>query len=202
MRNRTRVIIIGSIGITATIISVITWIYPYSPLSFNKSYTYHPSPKVVQGYVEDINDVKREQSEKTEVDLKKHKVQQVLEMFEQEWLISIDSTKMNEQKLSIILHKVKNSREHLLNLVVQQNYKKEEKDYLISSIEALLVLEDSITDIKHNTKLSRSNLDTRFSNLHMDFINSFYVFGNFIRLTQNNQRAYYIKPQCNKGFTI
>ncbi|MCD5324433.1 hypothetical protein LQ226_11770 [Pontibacillus sp. HN14] len=182
MRIRSK-LIFSLIGIMVLFLLIMTWFYPYSPFSLHKSFTYKPDQKVVQGYVKDIEEFK---TFKKKVDGTTDQLRYVLETYEQDWLMSESSMKMDEQQLNLILFEVKETRQLLLDLVAQQDYTKEEKEYLIHTIQTLLTIEDSITNIKAQPMLSKGKLETQFDNLHQKFISSFFVFRSFYEVAHED----------------
>lgn len=169
-------------------ISIITWFYPYSTLSVSKSYTFQPNKVLINGksynkilsdfkeaYEKDYND----DLENTYPNLTILRTQYVIPVFEQDWLISKDSVSIDIEKLDTMLSKVKEVREVLLNLVVQAEYNSEQRYYLIDNIRNFLLMEESITELKNDSYVTRSELKRRFNNLYNDFITEFSLFVSF-----------------------
>lgn len=160
-------------------ISIITWFYPYSTLSVSKSYTFQPNKVLINGksYNEILSDFKEayekdynDDLENTYPNLTILRTQYVIPVFEQDWLISKDSVSIDIKKLDTMLSDVKGVREVLLNLVAQAEYNSEQRYYLINIIRNFLLMEESITELKNDSYVTRSELKRRFSNLYNEFI--------------------------------
>ncbi|MBM7650237.1 hypothetical protein JOC78_003222 [Bacillus ectoiniformans] len=168
-----------SFSIIAVFILIFSWIYPYSMLSIHKSYTYEPDPLVIKEYVQDIKDFKRS----SQADLKKsemtEKFMNILEMFQQHWLLSKKPVIMDEQQMEFLFAEVKESRHSLLQLLITEDFSKEERSFLIPAIEELLTLEESIVQLSLAHTASRATINLRCRNLHINFINCFHAYETF-----------------------
>ncbi|WP_026569232.1 hypothetical protein [Sediminibacillus sp. JSM 1682029] len=191
MTNRTKRIIAGAIGLIILYILTMTWFYPYSIFSLHKSYAYKPDPVMVDGYLEDVeefNDVfgkdLEELESETPIDMTVERTQYILPLFEEEWLVSKNTHKMKEEDLETMLFEVRNARETLLSLVEQGDYSKEQRGYLVLSIESLLSLEESIVDFQNSSFTSRKTLKMQFHNLHVGFMNNFMMYRTFYEVSE------------------
>jgi hypothetical protein len=173
MSRISKSIILISIGIVAIFFLGMTWFFPYSFFSIYKSYSYKPDSIVVKEYVKDLNNFKSTFEENSRNDLTDNRLHHSLQIFEQDWLINGNATKMGEQEIDSMLFEVKEVRQSLLSLVAQEEYSKEERNYLILSLENLLFLKESIRDFKYSKSASRRELHRQFSNINMRFISNF-----------------------------
>lgn len=123
MTKKARFIIFSLLGLMSIIgifIFIMTWFYPYSFFSVQKSYDYEPYYISSNGaeYSELINEFKNSYENDLEADsinkdtnLTVDRTQYVLPLFEQEWLVSKEPLPFDELKLDTILLKVKQSKE-------------------------------------------------------------------------------------------
>ncbi|MGP4108489.1 hypothetical protein [Virgibacillus sp. L01] len=192
MTNKMKKIIISLVGLFVFFILIMTWFYPYSIFSIHKSYSFTPDPVVVEGYVKDLNEFKSSYEKDLEelrtnstIDLTTDQTQHLLPLFEQDWLLSKEPVKLSMGDLGNILFQVKNARKTLLELVAKEDYKKEQRRYLVDSIESLLSLEGKIVDIKTGKAESRKTLKIQFGNLHVSFLNNFMMFEIFYERSRN-----------------
>ncbi|MEN2766284.1 hypothetical protein [Ornithinibacillus xuwenensis] len=173
------------------IILVMTWFYPYSFFSIKKSYLYNPDSVVVNQYVRDITNFKEvveqdlsENTSENPIDLTVDKTRSVLPILEQDWLVSKKPVPMNKQDLSTMLFEVENARDTLLNLVADQEYSSESREYLVATIGSLLRVEKSITDLINETAASRKALRIKFNNLKGEIMKSFMLYESFYEWSQ------------------
>ncbi|SDK36785.1 hypothetical protein [Sediminibacillus albus] len=196
MTTITKRIIVGAVSFIVIFILAMTWFYPYSIFSLHKTYNYQPDPVMVDGYLKDVKEFKEtfakdleEMESERPVDLTVERTQYVLPLFEQDWLISKDKLKMGKEDLDYMLSEVKSIRDTLLSMVEQGDYSKEQRGYLVLSIESLLSLEESIVDFQSSSFGSRKTLRIQFHNLHVAFMNNFMMFTTFYEVSQNEERA-------------
>jgi hypothetical protein len=173
------------------IILVMTWFYPYSFFSIKKSYLYNPDSVVVNQYVREITNFKEvveqdlsENTSENPIDLTVDKTRAVLPILEQDWLVSKKPVPMNKQDLSTMLFEVENARDTLLNLVADQEYSSESREYLVATIGSLLLVEKSITDLINETAASRKALRIQFNNLKGEIMKSFMLYESFYEWSQ------------------
>ncbi|RYG72225.1 hypothetical protein EU245_11070 [Lentibacillus lipolyticus] len=172
----------GFVILIIIFISIMTWFYPFSPFSVNKSYSFTPKEVLHNGktYEEELSEFKAAYEEDLKKDLEGDnynptvdRTQYVLPIFEQEWIIGTDSKSLDKDELDRMLFDVEQARETLLDLVSEGNYNKEEKGYLVDNIKSFLSLEESIRYIRDGKYFSRSELQTLFGNLRGDFRTGF-----------------------------
>ncbi|WP_397538552.1 hypothetical protein [Rummeliibacillus pycnus] len=157
------------------------WFYPYSFLSFNKSVTHDEGNSVVQQYLQDLSDFKSIYIIEPESDITTDRIQYILQMYEQKWLISKKPVNMKFNELDIILIKVRENREILLDLAFRENYSPMAKQYLKESIQFCFELEEKIQELKNSYFNSRITLKRQYRNLHGEFISSFDMFVSFYK---------------------
>ncbi|WP_117161687.1 hypothetical protein [Paraliobacillus sp. X-1268] len=186
--------IAGFIVLIVIFISIITYLYPYSSFSVNKSYSYQPEKVLFNG--ENYGEILIEFKDSYEKDLKADsdsensnltidRTRYILPIFEQDWLISDKSVSFDKVKFDIIHSEVQKTREVLLNLVVQVDYTSEQRRYLVDIIRNLLSLEDNISELKDENYLSRSELNNRLDNIYSEFTNNFRFFVTFYDRSTN-----------------
>lgn len=186
---------IGGFSVLIVIfISVMTYQFPYSTFSVKNSYAYQPEKVLFNGekYEEILNEFK----DTYEIDLKADldseysnltidRTRYILPIFEQDWLISNNSVSFDKVKFDKIHYEVQKIREVLLNLVIQEDYTSEQRKYLVDIIRDLLSLEDTISELKNENYVSRSELNNRLDNLYSEFMNNFRSFVTFYDRSTN-----------------
>ena len=177
-KRKSKVWWIGSGAFIVLVIAFISWYYPLSPFSIHQSFTYEPSSETHNGktYEEEIDNFKAAYEKDLNKDLESDKhnptinrTQFILPIFEQEWLIGTDSKTINKDKLDRMLLDVQQVRNTLLNLVSEGDYSREERVYLVDSLNHFLNLEESIRFIKNGKYFSRSDLQRMLGNLQGNF---------------------------------
>ncbi|WP_173915250.1 hypothetical protein [Halobacillus sp. Marseille-Q1614] len=179
-----------SIGAIVLFMLGMSWFFPYSPFSIYKSYIYKPDPVVAEGYAQDLNTFKNTYNPSTTDDNRTNNMNQyIVPLFEQDWLIHKDKAKMGNPQIESFLIEVKEARQNLLSLLVEEDYTREEREYLMITVEGLLGLEESIVDLKFSHSESRSTINRQFRNLHVSYINTFGRYATFYEVFQNKGRA-------------
>ena len=173
---------IGSGVFIVLVIAFISWYYPLSPFSIHQSFTYHPSSETHNGktYEEEIDQFKAAYEKDLAKDLESdnhnptvNRTQFILPIFEQEWLIGTDSKTIDKDKMDRMLFDLQQARNTLLDLVSEGDYSREERVYLVDSLNNFLNLEESIRFIKNEKYFSRSDLQRMLGNLQDNFRESF-----------------------------
>ena len=173
---------IGSGVFIVLVIAFISWYYPLSFFSIHQSFTYHPGSGTHNGktYEEEIGEFKAAYEKDLKKDLESdnynptvNRTQFILPIFEQEWLIGTDSKTIDKDKLGRMLFDVQQARNTLLVLVSEGDYSREERVYLVDSINNFLNLEESIRFIRNGKYFSRSDLQRMLGNLQGNFRASF-----------------------------
>lgn len=160
-----------------------TWFYPYSSISIKKSISFNADNIVVKEYLKDLNEFKKNynMNRQNKDDITTDRTQYILQMYEQNWLISERPVKMEYQDLDTILIEVKETRRNLMDLAFKENYSEFTKDYLKYTIENCLAIEESIMELKNSQTHSRKTLNIQYRNLQNDFRSNFGIFDTFYR---------------------
>ncbi|WP_153730277.1 hypothetical protein [Sporosarcina obsidiansis] len=165
-------------------ISVMTWYYPFSPFSIQKSYTYKPgtilyNDKTYEELLNEFDETYKKELDQAfenhdeEIDLTVVRTEYILPIFKQDWLIGTDPVSINQNKLDNMLLDIKQSRDTLLSLIAEVDYTKEQRNYLLNSIQNLLRLEDSIRYLRDETYVSRKAVNNLIGTIRSDFRDSF-----------------------------
>lgn len=163
---------IGGVGLIVILYISMSWFYPYSELSLNKSITYDADPYLVEDYVQQLNDLTKDYESVSSDDLTHNNLQYLLPMYNQEWLVSEEPVKMNEEDIDQMAFEVKEARNLLLSLAFEETYSPNAKAQLKNSIENSLAIEESVYELRDSHSLSREMVQTQYHNLHGMFENS------------------------------
>ncbi len=163
---------LGGIGLIVLLYVSMSWIYPYARYSLNKSITYDADSYLVEDYVQQLNDLTNNYETLSSIDPTHDQLQYLLPMYNQEWLISEEPIKMNEENIDQMAFEVKEARNLLLSLAFEEIYLPNAKAQLKSSIEDSLAIEESIYELRDSESHSRETLQTQYHNLHGMFENS------------------------------
>ena len=164
------------------VIAFLSWYYPLSPFSIHQSFTYHPGSQTHNGktYEEEVDQFKVVYAKDLAKDLESdnynptvNRTQFILPVFEQDWLLGRESKTIDKEKLDEILFDVQQARNTLLNLVSEGDFSREERVYLVDSLNNFLNLEESIRSIRNGNYFSRSDLQRMLGNLQGEFRASF-----------------------------
>lgn len=176
---------IGSGVFIVLVIAFIAWYYPLSPFSIHQSFTYHPSLETHNDktFEEEIDQFKTAYEKDLDKELESdnhnptvNRTRFILPIFEQEWLIGTDSKKIDKDKLDRMLFDVQQARNTLLDLVAEGDYSREERVYLVDSLNNFLNLEESIRFIINGKYFSRNDLQRLLGNLHGNFQTGFHYY--------------------------
>ncbi|WP_233880836.1 hypothetical protein [Virgibacillus halodenitrificans] len=77
-----------------------------------------------------------------------------------------------------MIFEVQHSRDIMLQLLADENYTKEQGNYLLASIKNLLHIEDSIRNIRDEKFITRKELKNSIRNLRGDFRDGFRFYVN------------------------
>ncbi|MBN8209056.1 hypothetical protein JI666_09900 [Bacillus sp. NTK071] len=172
MRSKLNVIALSIVGMIILFFFGISWFYPYSELSLNKSLTYHADPYLVEDYVQQLNDLTNNFESVSSEDMTNDHLQYLLQMYDQEWMMSEESAKMNQADIDQIALDVKEARNLLLTLAFEETYSPNVISQLKYVIENCLAIEESVYDLRDSETHSRDTLQTQYHNLHGTFENS------------------------------
>lgn len=177
--------LLGAIGLIAISLLFMTWLYPYSLFSINKSYIFTSDPVVADEYNKYLNKFKKSyesdlkaliEDTDGEFNLTVNYTEYILPIFEQEWLVNKEPTKMNIEDLDLMLFELKSIRETVLQLVMNEHNTVEQSQYLVNSINGLLLLEDEIIEIQTGRGQTRAKLNNQFYNLQIGYIDNLQTF--------------------------
>ncbi|MEH7351361.1 hypothetical protein [Gottfriedia acidiceleris] len=172
MKKTLKIILFVGLGILMFFLGV-TWLYPYSFFSINKTVTFEPYLNGVKHYRKDIQVIKNTYQSNDQI-------QPIFAMYEQKWLIREKKTQLKYDDIDMILKKVKLGRESLTQLDLEsiQPNEKEDKDILIREC---LTFEKDIKEIKNSRNYSRMKIIKQYSDLNAGFDTSIKVFGDFYK---------------------
>ncbi|MCF6138812.1 hypothetical protein [Pseudalkalibacillus berkeleyi] len=172
-------ILIPTIILITTFIILINWFYPYSALSMTKSIPFTPNSIVVEHYKEELTTFKKKYEEQVQsdddvnVNRTTDRIQYLLQMFEQDWLLKKESTKMTKSKLETIHFEVKEAKQILIELAFKESYDQDSKTLLRTLLESTLYIEENILYIINSDNHSRAESKNLLGNLHMSFVANF-----------------------------
>ncbi|GGF14330.1 hypothetical protein GCM10010954_11250 [Halobacillus andaensis] len=183
MRRIGLIILAGSLLCGVALYVTTSWVYPYSPISIHPSFTYEPDQVVVKEYAEDVTAFKDKFEEplttSASEDLTAYRMQYVLKMYEQSWLLNTEGRNMTSEELDEILQYVKDARKVIIELAFQEDYSRNDRSNLRVLLEHNLTLEEEIQEIQQSVFHSQQTLDRQMGNLHMSFIQNFNFFTTF-----------------------
>lgn len=183
MSKLTRIFILISI-VVIVFIAVMTWFYPYSVFSVYKNYSYTSDPVVTEDYVQDLNDFKSSYQTDSKEDITSNRTQYIVPAFEQDWLVNSDSVDMNADRLDTILFEIEQVKDDLFDLITQEDYSREEREFLMLSIKNILITEEQLIDLKYEKNDNRNAINRKVRNMHMSYVNSFKSFVSFYEVSQ------------------
>lgn len=163
-----RTFLLSIIGLLLLGLLIITWLYPYSSISFIKSVSYDADNVIVEEYVEDLNEFKK-------TNPNPNFLENVLPMYEQDWLITKKPIKIRYNDLDKILLKVEQAKNTLVEFSNQGDYSRYAEDFLKTNIDNCIAIEEEIKSIKESKKHSKKTLRRQFHNLQVSFINNFRI---------------------------
>jgi len=173
-----RVILIGGLGILLLFLGV-TWFYPYSFLSLKKSVTYEPYVVAVKDYRKMVDEFKQRYEAND-------KIQPVLALYEQTWLLSEKNVEMTVEDIDVMLKKVKEARSSLLQLDLGSisPYEIEDRNILLGNCDSF---EKDLESIKKHKTHSRMKIDREYHNLMAGFMTSVHVFIEFYEIYEKGE---------------
>ena len=177
--------ILGLLGLIVILILIVTWFYPFSPLSVYKNINYTTDSYSVRNHNGYLNDLQKLYDESSPDDVTTLVLQNLSGIYEQDWLVENESFKMNKDKLAKMLFDIQQVRNQLLNLTTQEEYTREQRSYLLTVIENLLSIEETIEGMMGDNWDNRTVLKRQFFNLHGGFTSSLTFFYSFYDTTQD-----------------
>ncbi|OZM57593.1 hypothetical protein CIB95_04275 [Lottiidibacillus patelloidae] len=186
MKKKMILVLISVASLVAFLLIFMTMVFPFSFLSFNKSYTYEADAVIVEIHNTNLKQLKRNEIRFIKEGLTKERIQYILQTFEQEWLTSRDAVKFTNSDTESILNNVKETRNILLDIGLHPDFPAKGGEQLKDLINSLQVLEDEIDNL-HNSKssLSIKTLNLSFQNLHKSFTSTLTNFETFIETMDN-----------------
>lgn len=166
-------------------ILIVTWFYPFSPLSVYKNLNYTPDSYSVRAHNSYLNDLQKLYDESSPDDVTTNVLQNLSGIYKQEWLVKSESFKMNKDVLAKMVFDIQQVRNQLLFLSTLEGYTGGQRTYLRSTIENLLSMEDTIEGIMDDNWNNRTVLNRRFINLQGGFTDSLTYFNSFYDTTQD-----------------
>lgn len=158
------------------ILSILTWIFPFSNISIYKSFNYTADSFEVDAYSKKLNEFKESFDENSTDDITTKFTFSILPMFEGTWLVNKGTVKMSYDELNSIFYTVSQTKNNLQILGLEETYTVEQRLHLVAIIDNLDSLEETIESIMNEKWITRSTLTIEFNNLHNAFFNSFNLF--------------------------
>ena len=176
--------VLGLLSLIVMSILLVTWVYPFSPVSVYENINYTTDSDRVRIHTEYLNNLQKLYDESSPDDVTTMVLQNISHMFEQDWLVKNDTFKMNKGDLDKMLMRMKNARAGLLNLTRQEEYSWEQRSYLLTSIENVISMEETIEGMMDDSWEKRTVLKRQFQNLHGGYTSSLMYFTSFYSATQ------------------
>ena len=176
--------VLGLLSLIVISILIVTWFYPFSPVSVYKNINYTTDSDRVRIHTEYLNNLQKLYDESSPDDVTTIVLQNITHMFEQDWLVKNDTFKMNKDELARMLMGMRNAGDGLLKLTMHEEYSWEQRNDLLIIIENVIAMEELIEDIMDDSWEDRTVLKRQFFNLHGFYTSSLMLFNTFYRSTQ------------------
>ena len=176
--------VLGLLSLIVMSILLVTWVYPFSPVSVYKNINITTDPYSARNHTEYLNNLQKLYDESSPDDVTTMVLQNISHMFEQDWLVKNDTFKMNKDELAKMLMGMRNARAGLLSLTRQEEYSWEQRSYLLTSIENVISMEETIEGMMDDSWEKRTVLKRQFQNLHGGYTSSLMYFTSFYSATQ------------------
>lgn len=177
--------VLGLLSLIVISILIVTWFFPFSIVSVYKNINYTTNSDFVRIHNSKLNDLQKLYDESSPDDVTTLVLQNISHMFEQDWLVKNDTFKMNKDELDKMLMGMRNAREGLLNLTMQEEYSMQQRMDLLMNIENVLAMEDLIEGMMEDSRENRTTVKRQFQNLHGAFTSSLMLFNSFYDSTQD-----------------
>ena len=168
-----------------------TYLYPYSKLSLNNTYSYNADNVMVKEYVRDLRNFKKiyknDLRENVFSEDMTSRIDYLLEMTEQKWLVKEDTSKMKRSKLYGLYYDVKLLKESLMGLESKKNYTPYTESLLTYTISVCRTIEKDIIALQNSKNDSRSQLQAQYHNLHVHFMTCFRIFTSYYEAAKNEE---------------
>ncbi|PGS56556.1 hypothetical protein [Bacillus sp. AFS041924] len=177
-KSTKRVIQIGGLGIFILFLGI-TWFYPYSFFSLKKSVTYEPYGVAVKDYKKMVNEVKQTVEPNDPI-------QPILNLYEQNWLMSEKNVSMTVEDIDEMLKKVKEARSSLiqLDLGTISPYEVEDRNILLGNCDSF---KKHMENIKKHKTHTRMKINREYHNLMAGFMTSVHVFVEFYEIYEKDE---------------
>ncbi len=177
--------VLGLLSLIVISILIVTWVYPFSPVSVYKNINVNMDSYSVRNHTEYLNNLQNLYDESSPDDVTTLVLQNISHMFEQDWLVKNDTFKMNKDELAKMLMGIRNAREGLLKLTMHEEYSYEQRSYLLMNIENVMAMEELIEGMIDDSWENKTVLKRQFNNhLHGAYTNSLMLFTTFYSATQ------------------
>jgi hypothetical protein len=179
--------LVGALGLI-TIIALMTWFFPYSPFSVYKSFSYQAYEVSTSkgSYAIRVADFRETYEEDLIEDQQNDlpnlaivRTEGILTTFEQDWLIHRERVSFDRSDIGSMLFEVQQDKEMLLDLLVQVDYTREQREYLMTCIRSFSSLEDGLKELQNEKFASRAKLNRKWDNIYGDYLNSFSFYVTF-----------------------
>ena len=154
--------VLGLLSLIVMSILLVTWVYPFSPVSVYKNINITTDPYSARNHTEYLNNLQTLYDESSPDDVTTLVLQNISHMFEQDWLVKNDTFKMNKDELARMLMGMRNARDGLLKLTMHEEYSWEQRNDLLMNIENVIAMEELIEDIMDDHWEDRTVLKRQF----------------------------------------
>jgi len=104
-------------------ILIMTWLFPFSPLSVYENFSYTTNSDSVRFHTSKLNELNTKLfDESSPDDVTTLVLQNLSGIYEQDWLVENESFKMNKDVLAKMVFDIQQVRNQLLNLTTQEEY--------------------------------------------------------------------------------
>ena len=176
--------VLGLLSLIVISILIVTWVYPFSPVSVYKNINITTDPYSVRNHIDQLNKLQKLYDESSPDDVTTLVLQNISHMFEQDWLVKNDTFKMSKDELAKMAMGMRNARDGLLKLTMHEEYSWQQRNDLLWNIENVIAMEELIEDIMDDSWENRTVLKRQFFNLHGAYTSSLMLFNSFYEFTQ------------------
>ena len=177
--------VIGFLSLIVIAILTVTWFFPFSIVSVYKNINYTTSSDSARVHIKYLDNLQKLYDESSPGDVTTLVLQNISQMYEQDWLVKNDTFKMNKNELAKMLMHMRNARERLLNLTAQEEYSMEQRADLLMVTENVLSMEDTIEGMMEDRWKNRTVVKRQFRILEDAFTSSLMLFNSFYDMAQD-----------------
>lgn len=156
------------ISVVAFIILFVNWYYPFSPISFTKSFTYTQHIETINEFKGKLETLQRYEEVGSTTNLVDRRAYLILDNLEQQWLLH-EKTKIKKSDLLQMQADAQAIRNMLIELAFFEQYDDEIESYLQVSLQQSIKIEQKIAQVYEGDFNSRKELNVLFQNLQVDF---------------------------------